>query len=105
MNLKLPQLLALVIGAVLIYSAVRNVSALDVLKAAATGAPMPVPDSMPTKSTATVGPDGKPDGGKITPDGKYIPPTDKTQPQPQGDSKGNVQAGYNYNAPYTVVSV
>lgn len=36
----------------------------------------------PGGGTATVGPDGRPNGGQITPDGRYLPPTDSTQTQP-----------------------
>lgn len=45
MNLKLPQLLTLAVGGILIYAAVKSVSPADVIKAVLTGQPLPVPAS------------------------------------------------------------
>lgn len=103
MNLRLPQLVALTLGGLLIFSAVRNVSALDVLKAAVTGSPMPTPGDMPTTNTPIYGPDGKPTGGYLDPQGRYIPPTDSTQKAPPAapGTPGNPQND-SYVQPYTV---
>lgn len=48
-----------------------------------------IPDHSTDGSTPTVGPDGKPDGGKIDGRGRYIPPTDSTIPQPNAPQSHN----------------
>lgn len=109
MNLKLPQLLALTVGATLIYAAIKGVSPVDVLKAglkgqSVTSGPTAPTGNAPGGGTATVDGNGNPTGGQITPGGQYLPPTDQTQPQPHAPGSGTVTQEA-YRAPYTVVSV
>jgi hypothetical protein len=121
-NLRLPQVVALTIGGLLIFSAVRNVSALDVIKAAITGSPMPVGGSTGgfTDSDGNYHPNipGYLGGGTTTAPGSgsnsnpnYVPydppPTGQHNPQydnngPNGQLETYVQP---YSVPYQVTSV
>lgn len=106
MNLKLPQLLALAVGGILIYSAIKDVHPQDVIKAVLTGSPLPTGPGAPLPAkTPIVGPDGKPTGGYIDGQGRYIPPTDSTQQQPNQPKTYNENYTAPYTTPYAVVSV
>lgn len=112
MNLKLPQLVALTAGFVLLYSAIKDVSPASVLKSVLTGTSLPAAGSgggggtLPAKTPVTDS-NGNSDG-YINGDGQYIPRTDQNTPQPQptptpGGPQYNVPTAY--RQPYAVVSV
>lgn len=108
MNLKLPQLVALTAGIVLLYSAIKDVSPAEVIKSVLTGAALPTSPAgaLPAKTPVTDS-NGNSDG-YINGQGQYIPRTDSNTPQPQpvptpGGPQYNVPTVY--NQPYTVVSV
>lgn len=101
MNLKLPQLIALAIGGVLIYAAVKNVSALEVIKAVLSGKPLPTSGwSVTADDGSTFGSDGyhPPVPDSVDEEGNYVPGTDTRDQQPQpapDDPRGN----HDYFAP------
>lgn len=94
MNLKLPQLIALVVGGLLIYSAVKDVNAADVIKAVLSGKPIPTGGASLPDRTEVTDESGNPDG-YIDSQGRYIPRTDANTEQPQvPDGPRNVPSLY-----------
>ena len=113
MNLKLPQLLALTGGIVLLYAAVQNVSPKDVIKAILTGSPLPkstgftdadgnfhptLPDSVGggTVDAPGAGDQANPDyrvgdPAPIGPDGK---PTNPQYDNPHPNQPGGIEEFY-----------
>jgi hypothetical protein len=51
--------------------------------------PLAPTGNAPGGGTKVVTPDGKPSGGVLTPDGRYLPPTDATLPQPNAPKAQN----------------